>query len=106
TKVTECSAGKDRRQTLYDLRTAIDALQRSGHELQGKADADVVGGMLMRQFEPQDQVVARLELSVKAGVDVRGDGSAVPWTGRFFRSEIERLEGETAYDAVRRILLT
>ena len=59
----------------------------------------------MRQFEPKDQVVARLELSVKAGVDVRGDGSAVPWTGRFFRSEIERLEGETAYDAVRRILL-
>ena len=60
---------------------------------------------------PEDNTIvwshklARLELSVKAGVDVRGDGSAVPWTGRFFRSEIERLEGETAYDAVRRILL-
>ena len=104
-KLTERIAGKVRHQSFDDLPTAIDALERRGHELQGKADADVVGGTLMRQFEPKDQVVARLELSVKAGVDVRGDGSAVPWTGRFFRSEIERREGETAYDAVRRILL-
>jgi hypothetical protein len=76
--------------------------------LQGRADADVVGGSLMRRFQPQDQVTARLELSgrgVRGGVDVRGDGSAVPFTGRLRRSQVERRDGESAYDALRRRLL-
>ena len=101
-KLTERIAGKVRHQSFDDLPTAIDALERRGHELQGKADTDVVGGTLMRQFEPKDQVVARLELSVKAGVDIRGDGSAVPFTGKWRRRIVERKEGESAYAALRR----
>jgi hypothetical protein len=103
--LTERVGGKVRRERFDDLGAALDALERRGHELQGEADAAVVGGTLMRRFEPQDQVVARLELNVKAGVDIRGDGSAVPFTGRLRRRVVERRRRETAYDALRRILL-
>jgi predicted ArsR family transcriptional regulator len=88
------------------LPEAIDALERNGHRLQGKADAESVGGSLMRRYEPQDQVTARLEVSgrkVRVGVDVRGDGRAVPFSGRISRGEIERESGESAYDALRRV---
>jgi hypothetical protein len=97
--------GKVERESFDDLGAALDALERRGHLLQGRADADVVGGSLMRRFQPEDQVTARLELSgrgVRGGVDVRGDGSAVPFTGRLRRSEVERRQGESAYDALRR----
>jgi hypothetical protein len=97
--------GKVERESFDDLGAALDALERRGHLLQGRADADIVGGSLMRRFQPQDQVTARLELSgrgVRGGVDVRGDGTAVPFTGRLRRSVVERRDGESAYDALRR----
>ena len=97
--------GKVTHERFDDLDAAVDALERSGHRLQGRADAESVGGSLMRRFEPGDQVTARLEISgrrVKVGVDVRGDGRAVPFMGRTFRREIERRDGENAYDAIRR----
>jgi hypothetical protein len=97
--------GKVERESFDDLGAALDALERWGHLLQGRADADIVGGSLMRRFQPEDQVTARLELSgrgVRGGVDVRGDGTAVPFTGRLRRSVVERRDGESAYDALRR----
>ena len=103
--LTERVSGEVRHSHFDDLDAALGALERRGHELQGSADAAVVGGSLMRRFEPKDQVVARLELSgVKAGVDIRGDGSAVPFTGRLRRRVVERRKGETAYQALRRVV--
>jgi hypothetical protein len=106
--LTERVGGRVRHERFGDLSAALDALERRGHELQGAADADAVGGSLMRRFEPQDQVTARLELRgpgrVRAGTDVRGDGSAMPFTGRVRRRPVEREKGESAYDALRRIL--
>jgi hypothetical protein len=100
--------GKVTREGFGALSEALDGLERSGHSHQGRADAEVVGGSLMRQFEPEQQVTARLEISgprgLRAGVDVRGDGTGVPFTGRLRRSEVERLSGESAYDALRRTL--
>lgn len=100
--------GKVAHDHFEDLDSALRALERSGHALQGQADAESVGGSLMRRFEPQSQVSARLELSgpgrVRGGVDVRGDGSAVPFTGRLLRKEVEREGRESAYDALRRAL--
>ena len=66
------------------------------------------GGGLLRKIEPVQQVVARLELRgpkrLRAGVDVRGDGSSESYTGRVHRRLIEQRPDESAYDALRREL--
>jgi hypothetical protein len=63
-----------------------------------------------RRIEPEQQVVARLELSgpagARGGVDLHGDGSSVAYTGRLRRRLIERRNGESAAHALRRDLAT
>jgi hypothetical protein len=62
---------------------------------------------LVREIEPVQQVAIRGEISgpgVRAGIDVRGDGSAEAYTGRWRRVLVERVPGETAYDALRRVI--
>jgi hypothetical protein len=61
----------------------------------------------VRRFEPIQQVAARAELRggrARAGVDVRGDGSAEAWIGRLRRSPVAQQAGEDAYAALRRVL--
>lgn len=91
-----------------ELGEALAAIEHRGEELQEGADARTIDPKLSRRFEPVQQVVARLELSgpgrVRAGIDVRGDGSAEAWTGRIRRSLIEQLPQETPYEALRRSL--
>jgi hypothetical protein len=100
------AGAKVERTRFDDLGQALAALQRRGGELQDGADAQTVDLKLGRSFEPVQQVVARLELSgprrLRAGVDVRGDGSAEAWTGRVRRTLVEQLPGESPYDALRR----
>jgi hypothetical protein len=102
------SGAKVERASFDELSEALAALERRGEELQEGADARTVDLKLGRHFEPVQQVVARLELAgparLRAGVDVRGDGSAEAWTGRMRRKLIEQLPKESAYDALRRSL--
>jgi hypothetical protein len=100
--------GKVERARFDELAQALGALERRGEELQQDADARIVDLKVGRRFEPVQQVFARLELSgprrLRAGIDVRGDGSAEAWTGRVRRSLIEQLPRETPYEALRRSL--
>lgn len=61
----------------------------------------------LRDFEAYDLVHARLEISGKgllrpptAGVDVRGDGSFVPFAGALRRKELPVEPKQDAFDAV------
>jgi hypothetical protein len=64
-----------------------------------------------RDYEPRDQVHARLQLSgggllrrQVAGVDVRGNGEFVPYRGGVRREELDPSGHETPFDAVRETL--
>jgi hypothetical protein len=91
-----------------DFNSAMTAIEQEGLQLERSADAQPVGGALIRRLEPVQIVVARLELSgprgVRAGVDVRGDGSSEAFTGRLRRRVLAQRDGESAYEALRREL--
>ena len=66
---------------------------------------------LLRDFELGDQVRARLQLSSGgflrksvAGVDVRGDGTFVPFKGGVVREELDPSGHDTPFDLVRETL--
>jgi hypothetical protein len=89
----------------------LDALEVRGRELAGSAPGEALDAKIKR-FEPVQQVVGRLELSgperllpsVRAGVDVRGDGSTEAFRGRVRRVMLEQRPDEDAFAALRRSL--
>jgi hypothetical protein len=100
--------GKTERQRHSALPDALDALAARADELAQDAHAEPEGGGIMRRIDPVQQVVGRLEVAgphrLRAGLDVRGDGSTEAWTGQLRRQVIEQREGEPAVDALRRTL--
>jgi len=89
----------------------LDALEARGRELAGSASSGTVD-LKVKRFEAAQQVMARLELagperwfpSVRAGVDVHGDGSTEAFRGGVRRVELEQRRGEDAFAALRRSL--
>ena len=95
------------RERFESLDRALAELERRGREVEMSAGTGEVRMPLMRRFEPVQRVTARLELrgpGVRAGVDVRGDGSTEAYTGRLRRRVVEQRGGESAYWALRRVL--
>ncbi len=107
-RITIRRGAKVERERVEHLDAALAVLERHGLELERRAQARPAGGTLMRRFEPVQQVVGRIELRgpgrLRAGVDVRGDGSAEAFTGRVRRALVVQREGESPYDALRREL--
>jgi hypothetical protein len=93
------------------LAQALDALAAHVTQLSHRPERAPID-LHVRRFEPIAQVVARAELSgpqrllprVRAGIDVRGDGSAEAWTGRASRRVVAQEDGESAVAALRRVL--
>ena len=87
------------------LDAALEAVEERGRALERSPHTRPVA-LPTRHFEPIQQVAARLELSgperLRAGLDIRGDGSAEGFTGRIRRRVIAQRGRESAYDALRR----
>lgn len=90
---------------------AVDALEVELTTL-GPAGRRETRKALTREYEPAAQVAARGELAgpsrfrprVRAGADVRGDGSIEVYRGKVRREPIAPERGERPFDALRRTL--
>jgi hypothetical protein len=108
-RLTVRSGPRVTRQRFDDFDAALDALRARAMELSDEPPSGPVDAKI-RRFEPVQQVAARLELagperlapSVRAGIDVRGDGSAEAFLGRVRRELIEPRGGEDVYGALAR----
>lgn len=76
-----------------------------------RAEGPVKGVSSLRDYGPKQQVHARLQLSGKgwlrkpiAGIDVRGDGTFMPYRGGVRREELDPSKHETPFELVRETL--
>jgi hypothetical protein len=105
-KLTVRRRGVTTRERFAALQEALGALEERLDELM-PGERRERERALSRELAPVEQVALRGEVAgpgVRGGVDVRGDGSAEAFTGRWRRTLVERRAGETAYDALRRAL--
>jgi hypothetical protein len=106
--VTIRSGAKVRKHRHDGLAAALADVEQVAGELADGASARPAGGFLIRRLDPVQQVVGRVELAgpgrLRAGVDVRGDGSSEAYTGRVRRTLVHQQNGETPFDALRRVL--
>jgi hypothetical protein len=91
-----------------DLDAAVAAMRERALAIRSEGPLRPVRSL--RDYEPGDQVRARLQLSTgrlrkaAAGVDVRGDGTFVPFRGAVVREELDPSLHDTPFDLVRETL--
>jgi hypothetical protein len=76
-----------------------------------RKEGPLPGLSAIRDYEPGQRVHARLELSSggllrrgKAGMDLMGDGTLVPYVGVVRKRRLEPAHGESPFDVVRAAL--
>jgi hypothetical protein len=110
-KLTVRHGSEVERHGFNDLDEAVAAMRERALAIRAEGPVERVAGF--RDYEPRDQVHARLQLSgggllrkTTAGVDVRGNGEFVPFRGGVRREELDPTGHETPFDAVRETLET
>jgi hypothetical protein len=108
-KLTVRSGSEVSHASFDDLGEAVAEMRRRALDIRAGGPAKPVS--MLRDFSPHDQVQARLQLSGRgflhkpvAGVDVRGDGTFVPYRGGMRREELDPTDYETPFDVVRETL--
>jgi hypothetical protein len=98
---------KSRHATLDEALDALTARLRAEADARRRAPTQERHA-LRRTYAPVAQVAARGELAgpggLRAGVDVRGDGSVEAFTGRIVRQIVDRHSREDAFAALARVL--
>jgi hypothetical protein len=96
-------------QSFDELNEAVAAMRKRGLAIRAGGPAEAVSAL--RDFAPKDQVQARLQVSGGkllrkriAGIDVRGDGTFMPFQGRVVREELDPTGYDTPFDVVRETL--
>ncbi|HEX2707677.1 MAG TPA: hypothetical protein VHM66_06670 [Solirubrobacterales bacterium] len=92
-----------------DLDEAVAAMRARALEIRSEGPVKAVSSL--RDYGPGDQVHARLQLTGRglfrkpvAGVDVRGDGTFMPFRGGVGREELDPTYHETPFELVRETL--
>jgi hypothetical protein len=92
-----------------DLDEAVAAMRERALTIRSEGPVRPVRSL--RDYDSGDQVHARLQLSGRglfrkptAGIDVRGDGTFVPFKGGVVREELDPTHHETPFDLVRETL--
>jgi hypothetical protein len=92
-----------------DLGVAVAAMRERALAIRAEGPARPVAAL--RDFGPEQQVHARLQLRRTgllhkpiAGVDVRGDGTFMPYRGGVAREELDPSGHDTPFDVVREAL--
>jgi hypothetical protein len=96
-------------ETFSDLEEAVGAMRERALAIRSEGPVRAIQSL--RDYEPGDQVHARLQLSGRglfrkpvAGVDVRGDGTFVPFEGGVKREELDPTDHDSPFDLVRETL--
>lgn len=94
-----------KRERFDSLDDAVEAMRRDAEAIRSEGPLGKISSL--RDFEPGQQVHARLEISTgrllrgrDAGVDVMGDGTLVPYRGGVRRTELEPRDDQSPFEAV------
>jgi hypothetical protein len=108
-KVTVRHGSQVRREKFDSLDEAIAHAQRRVGEIQREDRLPHVS--MLREFTPEEQVQARVEISgpglirsPEGGIDVMGDGTAIAYTGTIRKEPIDADALDDAFERLREAL--
>lgn len=92
-----------------ELGDAVAEMRRRALDIRSRGPVETAS--FVRDYGPEDQVQARLQLQGRGllrkptvGIDVRGDGTFIPYRGGVGREELDPSSHETPFDLVRETL--